>query len=268
MSEEIVQPEVVEPVVEQPTSGLPSDNVADDYSGFDLNEDIKGKFKDGKLNGRFSNMNEVLEKLKEAEDFRANTIREQKNNEQTVEKTEAEKQALVEKQQVQNDAVQSMIPTFLENGMELTPEMEAKATEVGIDIRDLKLGALELKDKVTKAHNVVGGAEEYNAMIAWGHENMTDAQKKAFDKDVVNPDLGEYAIKGLYGDYKKAQSGNDTRIEGTSHLRGSVKPYADRRELYKDRDYLSSARGRRDTAAKASYDARLKLTPDSVIFGR
>ena len=75
MSEEVVNTETPAEVVDG--GNLPSDNVAPDYSGFDLNDDVKGKFKDGKLNGRFGSINEVLEKLKEAEDFKAQTIREQ-----------------------------------------------------------------------------------------------------------------------------------------------------------------------------------------------
>jgi len=251
-----------------PQSGLPSDNKPLDISGFEINDELKAKFKDGKLNGRFSNIQEVLDKLKETEDKYANTVREVKQTEQQMTEEQLAEQQKAEQQTVQQETINSLLPEFMANGMQLTPEMEKAATEVGIDIRDLKLGALEFKEKVTAAHNVVGGTEEYSAMLEWGKANMSEAQMKAFDMNVTNPNLGEYAIKGLYADYKAAIANGDTnRIEGRP-ANNSIKPYADRKELYADRDYLQSAKGRRDTAAQKMYKARLNATSDSVIYGR
>lgn len=256
-------------VPQEPTSGLPSENQPLDTSGFEINDELKSKFKDGKLNGRFSNIQEVLDKLKETEDKYANTMRDVKQTEQQQTEEQIAEQRKVELQAVQTETINSLLPEFMSNGMQLTPEMEAKAVEVGIDIRDLKLGALEVKEKVTQAHSVVGGTEEYTAMLEWGKQTMTEAQKKAFDLNVTDSNLAEYAIKGLYADYKSAiNAGHQpNRIEGQP-VSATIKPYADRKELYKDREYLESAKGRRDTAAQKAYRARLNATPDSVIFGR
>lgn len=248
------------------TSGLPSDNQPQDFSGFELNDETKAKFKDGKLNGRFNNINEVLEKLKEAEDYKANNVRDQTNQQQTNQQEIDDAAALEATQATQQTTINEMLPQFIENNMELTADMEAKAVEVGIDIRDLKLGALELKDRVQKAHAVIGSSEEYNAMLAWGKENMTDSQKSAFDNDVTGG-MSEYAIKGLHADYKAAGGVNAPRIAGETFT-NSIKPYADRQELFKDREYLRSAAGKRDTAAKQRYNDRLKATSDAVIYGR
>ena len=204
--------------------------------------------------------------MKEAEDFKANTIREQTEQQKQQEQQQTEQQQQQQLVQTQQDTIMEMLPQFMENGMQLTPEMETQATEVGIDIRDLKLGALELKERLSNAHAVVGSADEYNAMLDWGKANMTDAQKAAFDKDVTG-NMSEYAIKGLYSDYKTAVSQGDytpQRIEGDGAPRG-IRPYADRRELYKDRDYLKTAQGKRDGAARRNYEARLAATPDSVL---
>jgi len=71
MNEAVVEP-VVEPVVETPPSGLPSDQPpVEAYDGFALSDDQKALFKEGKLNGRFGSLDEVLVKLKEAEDFKS-----------------------------------------------------------------------------------------------------------------------------------------------------------------------------------------------------
>ena len=265
MAEEVVNTETPTEVVDG--GNLPSENVPADYSGFDLNDDVKGKFKDGKLNGRFGSLNEVLDKLKEAEDFRANTIRDQKTID---DKTVVEGQEKIDKAatvQKQDAVVKELIPAFLENGMVLTPEMEAKATEAGIDIRDLKLGAIDFRDRTNSAHALTGGKENYDAMIEYSRGVLTPAQQASFDKDLATG-MGEYAIKGLYADFKAAdESGEVGRIEGNVAFTG-VKPYENRRDLYKDKDYIESPAGRRDAAAQKMYRARLGKTNDSVIYGR
>lgn len=258
------------PTVETDTpSGLPSDVKANEVNldGFTFTpEFIAENFKDGKLKGRFGSVEEVLAKLKEAEDFKANAIREKTDAEKAQEQQQTEAQKQAQMAQAQQDTIMSLVPAFIENNMELTPEMETAATEAGIDLRDLKLGALELKERLNKAHSVVGGAEEYNAMLEWGKANMTDAQKAVFDKDVTG-NMSEYAIKGLYADYQKAASADGympERIEGDGTPRG-LQPYRDRRELYADRDYLKTPAGKRDKAAQANYKRRLNITPDNVL---
>ena len=256
---------VVETVVEG--GGLPSDNVAPDYSGFDLSDDIKGKFKDGKLNGRFSSMDDVLSKLKEAEDFRAATISEQKKAENVTDETVAKEKTEAVVAEKKQAVAKELVPEFMKNGMQLTPEMETKATEAGIDIRDLKISAMELRDATTAAHNLTGGAENYEAMRTWA-EGVLDAKQKASFDNALSSGMGEYAIKGLYAEFQKASDNGEVgRIEGQTVFTG-VKPYSDRRELYKDKDYIESNAGRRDTAAQKLYRSRLSKTSNDVIFGR
>ena len=251
-------PPVVEPVIETP-SGLPSDNTKVDYSGFELSDDIKTGMKDGKINGRFGSVDEILAKLKETEDKFANDVRINKD-EQT------KREQIQQTETTQQNVILEMIPDFQANGMQLTPEMEVKAKEAGIDIRDLKIGAMEMKQNVDNAHSVVGGADEYNNMMAWAKENISDEQKAIFDKDITGG-MSSYAIKGLYGDYKAAvgADGYQPRIEGNGTVRGIV-GYADRRELYKDKDYVDSAAGRRDPQAIINYKARLAAT-NKVVLG-
>ena len=257
------------PVEAEAPSGLPSDVAANEVNleGFTFTpEFIAENFKDGKLKGRFGSVEEVLAKLKEAEDFKANAIREKTDAEKAQEQQQTEAQKQQQLVETQQETIMSMVPAFMENGMQLTPEMETAATEAGIDLRDLKLGALELKERLNNAHSVVGGAEEYNAMLEWGKANMTDAQKAAFDKDVTG-NMSEYAIKGLHADYVAAASADGyvpARIEGDGAPRGP-QPYRDRRELYEDRAYLKTPEGKRDKAAQANYKRRLNITPDSVL---
>ena len=255
------------PPVETP-SGLPSDQPsANAYDGFTLNDDQKALFKDGKLNGRFTDLNGVLEKLKESEYNYANLVRDKTTATATTQQQQDDAKKASDKAALQTSTVNEMIPAFIANGMQLTPEMEKTATEAGIDIRDLKLGAIEIRERTTLAHRVVGGKDNYDAMIAWGRTAMSPEQQASFDKDVTSG-MGEYAIKGLFNDFTDAQESGDTpRFTGTNAV-GGITPYADRRELYKDKEYVESPAGRRDTAAVRNYRARLKATPDKIVFGR
>lgn len=251
------------PSGEQP-SGLPSDNVEVDYKSFELSDETKGRMKDGKINGRFGSVDEVLAKLKEAEDRAAGLISESTKASKAKEQQAIDDKANADGKINQQQTIMDMIPEFQANGMQLTPEMEAKATEAGIDIRDIKIGAMELKQNVEKAHSVVGGKEEYSNMMAWAKDNISGEQKIAFDKDVTG-EMGEYAIKGLHSDYKSAtKDGYVPRIEGDSTIKG-IRPYEDRRSLYRDKDYIMSPQGKRDTQAIKNYKARLRVTPDSVL---
>ena len=277
MSEEVTPPvegtppaPVDTPPVETPPSGLPSDNLTPDYSGFDMSDAMKEKFKDGKLNGRFSSMDDVLEKLKEAEDFKAQTIRESKEGGEQQQQQQTQQQA-------QTAVVTELLPQFLENGMVLTPEMEEKLTAGITDATQKELAKYKFRDeartigdRANQAYQEVGGKENYANMQEWGKENLTDEEKKVFTSDVNgSPQASTIAIQWLNAKYQKALADGTVtpRIQGKPHATG-IRPYADRRELYKDKDYIDSPAGRRDPNAKKNYQARLRMTPDSVVYGQ
>lgn len=256
-----------------PASGLPSDveNQQASLDGFQLNDDfVAENFKDGKLFGRFDSIDGVLNTLKDVEAKYANQTRELKEGQKANEQQQTQEQQTQEQVKLQQDTIQSLVPEFMNNGMELTPEMETKATEAGIDIRDLKLGAIELRDRVGMAHATVGGKEQYEAMLDWAGEALPDADLAAFDKDVVGVN-SRFAIKGLYAEYEKAQASGDItpqRLRGNENNITQVVGYATQADMLKDANYLETSQGKRDVNAQNSYRKRLSLTPDSVVYGR
>ena len=263
MSEAVTTPPVEQTppadVTPPEPSTLPSEQPAPtDFAGFDLTDDVKAKFKDGKLNGRFGSIDEVLSKLKEAEDFKANTIRDQTNGQQQQQEQQTQ-------QQTQQATVNELVPMFMQNGMVLTPEMEAKATEAKIDIRDLKIGAMELREATTKAFAVVGGEENYKAMLTWGKSAMSVEQQASFDKAVTGS-MSEYAIKGLNADYQKALSDghNPERIQGSTTIKG-LSPYGSRKELYADKSVAENAKARGDINPWNDYQSKLRITPNEIL---
>ena len=176
----------------------------------------------------------------------------------------AEKQQALEATQTE---IMSMVPEFMANDMQLTPEMETKATDLGIDIRDLKLGAIDFRDKINLAYSVVGGKEEYTQMISDMGPVMTEDQRRSFDSD-LGGSASEWAIKGLHAEWKAKNGGKPAgRIEGRVGGTTGAKPYESQGEILKDLGYLRG-RGKNDQAAWAQHEKRKAVTPDAVIYGR
>jgi len=255
-----------EPTVEP--SGLPSDVVVakETALNFELTDGLKEKYlKSDKILGKYDSLEQLVESHKNLQDKHSQYVDEVKTGEKQVEKRVADDVV----QSEQNTVIKSMIPEFMANNMELTSEMETKATEAGIDIRDLKLGAIELRDKISKSHEVVGGRENYDSMMTWAKDGLDDSQKNSFDNDVTSS-MGEFAIEGLYARFNKAQEDPNAvvpRINGETTVKG-IQPYADKRELFNDKKYIDSAAGKRDIAAQKNYKARLNITSEEVWRGR
>jgi len=264
MAEELQDPmaqyqePVVDEVSEDSAGGLPSikDESAIQMENFNFtDEQVAKHFKNGKLQGRFDNIEGVLNTLKSVEDKYANVMREQKSPTTTVD---------------MSAVAEPLIAQFIDNGMELTPELLAEAESKGVDIRDIKLAAIDIREQVAKSHAIVGGADEYNAMIEWGRTNLDESKKTEFDKGLKSG-MGEYAIKGLYADYKASLSESSTptqRISGDTNNTPSTGGYNSQAEIMKDKAYLNTMQGRNDRAAQTAHQARLARTSDGVIYGR
>ncbi len=252
MADEIIPPVDGTPPVEAPpvedAGGLPS--------GQPDPELIGGKFKDTQA---------MLDHIKELEDKNANSRRELADKEKADAANNDANTANITKVQAQNQVLNDMIPDFMDNGMTVTPEMEAKAVEAGIDVRDLQINAYKFKERLTTAFEITGGREQYEGMIEWAKTNLNDTQKVALEQS-AQQGMSELAIEGLWARFEKAQANNPDapRISGQPAPSG-LQPYADRRELYVDKDYLSTAAGKRDSAALKRYRARLKITPNSTL---
>ena len=228
-----------------------------------LTKGLEQYIKDGMIDGKFKTVEDMISSYRELEAKYANTRREmtqaEKQQQSEAQKLQEQQQLQMKQQEVLND----ILPQFVENGMQLTDEILAKAQEVGIDEKDLKLGAYEVREQTQRAYSVVGGKENYQQMMSWAKENLTQEQKIDFDRSLTNPALGEFAIKGLWNEYKKAGS-QGYRVQGQPSA-GGLKPYSSRREVYMDKDIAEKARQRGDIATWNRYKARLDITPNEVL---
>ncbi len=258
-------PETTPETPDAPPSGLPSDNQPDPLNI----QAPEGQ----KFGGKFDSTQAMLDHIKAMEDKYANAQRELANrnnpdgkDNQTPPKENTPAAPDPEVVAKQREVIEKdLMPQFMQNGMVITPEMEQKAVEVGIDPRDLKLNAYELKERLSTSFEITGGQENYTAMIEWGKANLNEAQKIEFDR-ALKSGMSQYAVKGLWYDYMQATGGQSSgdRLRGNPSPSG-LQPYADRKELYKDKDYIESPAGRHDKAAIRRYRERLRITPDEVL---
>lgn len=267
---EVTPPTDTSPQLDTLDSGnLPSsqEELGATLEKFQITDEFASKnFKNGKLFGRFDSLEAVLNTLHAVETKHANTMRDIKSTESTTTAT-PEPQAPI------HEVIQPLVSKFAENGYSyegMDAEIEQLATETGKSVAEIKLAAIEVRDQVNKAYAVVGGKEEYQGMIEWASENLTDAEKRGFDNS-LKTGMGELAIEGLHARYKNANAEgrpSPRRIEGDGSGNVGIRGYATSAELFRDRAYLQTSAGQRDAGAKAMHEKRMNLTPDSVIFGR
>lgn len=264
----------IDPQIEGDTGfdagSLPSaqDEINSSLEKFQLTDEIVQKhFKNGKLNGRFDSLEAVLNTLHAVETKYSNVMRDIKSGEpqgDTPPQTTEPVNVL--------EVAQPAIGKFIENNFSfdgLDTDIAEIAKQSGVSVAEVKLAALEMKEQVTKAYEIVGGRDEYNAMIEWGKTNLPESKRADFDK-ALNSGMGEYAIKGLYQDFKASNPTEQQyrRLEGDSGANVGIRPYGSFQELAKDREYLQSPKGRSDKAAREAHSRRLSITPDSTIYGR
>ena len=223
----------------------------------ELAEQLANSLKDGMIAGKFKTVDDMLKSYQELEAKYANARREIKGDAQQQE----QRQQTAQKQQ---EVLNEILPKFVENGMQLTEDLLQKATEAGLDPRDVKLKAYEVKEMTQKAYSVVGGEQNYKEMLEWAKEALPQDKKVEFDKGLASP-MSEYAIKGLYGEFQKAKSdGSYDRLRGNP-APTTAQGYASRAELYRDKSAAEQAKMRGDDTLWKKYQEKLNLTPRSVL---
>ena len=251
-----------------PPSGLPSDiqnqtTVRDTFTtiGDEAFSGDKGLFK-----GRWNSPDEMADYIQNLETKHTNLGREVTDNakKETADVTKAAETARLEV--AKSDTIRELAPAFMANNMELNDDMLAKLKEVGLDERDVKLGAYEIRERVDGYAKVVGGKENYDAMMAWAVDGLDDNGKRDFNNG-LNSTNSELVIEGLNARYHQALNNPDAskrpdRIRGNPAPHTSVKPYATRAELFADKKFADSNRS--STNDKKRYHERLAVTPDSV----
>jgi nucleoside diphosphate kinase len=268
-------PAVDTPPVVAPDANLPStqESTTLDTTKWDVNS-LADKFTDGKLHGQFESVDDLSSAFMELQKKHANYVREVKDGVKNDEQTLDQIQETRKQEETQNQTMNELVASLV-TGSEVTDEVIAKAEEAGLDIRDVKLNAIEAKEAVQKAYNIVGGQEEYQAMQEWAKDNLSEAQIKEFDKNLSSPS-SELFIKGLHTRYRESgnqdTSAQPTDTTPTQRISGEptsvgVIGYATQAEMLRDAAYVNSPRGAQDAGAREQYAKRMAKTPNNVIYG-
>lgn len=239
-----------------------------------LDDFIKENTSDnGKLFGQFDDVQSALDYYRKQEVTHTNKMRELKNEEKAKQEEIQSVQADLETQQKVQQTIQDLVPQYMQNNMELNDEMISTLKEVGLSEAEIKLGAYELRDKINSAHQVVGGKENYDAMMMWAGENLDEATKADFDKSVqtIGSDskVGVLAIEALYNRFQNnskdfQQNGEQqTRLMGQSKPQEVVRGYTNQADMFADR-----RASEKNPALKAKYLQKLALTDEKVVYGR
>ena len=260
MSEQITEPvETVEPTsIEVPETP----EAMNAFKGVEVNDfNEKGLYK-----GRWNNPAEMAEYIKKIEDKHASVIRDQKNAETAtvseVAKLAQESKAL----EVKTNVISELAPEFIANGMNVTDEMMEKLNEAGISETEVKLAAYEERERQGKAHSVVGGQENYNEMMQWATAELSDDEKKAFNKDIGNANVSAFAIEGLYNRFQNRENGEKPtvgRIRGNPQSQ-TISGFASRADLFAAKKFHDSRSATEHD--KKIYRQRVNLTPESVYM--
>lgn len=115
------------------------------------------------------------------------------------------------------------IDEFATNG-KLSEDSYEKIEKAGIS-RDIVDLYIEGQKAIFTLHTnelmaVAGGKDEYNKMINWATENLSDSEKDAFNDAVYSSDksVGKLAVSGLYARYKNQNNYSlGSRIEADNN---------------------------------------------------
>jgi len=223
---------------------------------------------DNVLPEKWKSIKEMADHIKNMEDKHSQLTREVGNKSKQELDDIAKTQADIAKQTTQQAVVAELVPEFMANGMTITEEMQAKLTESGLSLDQIKIGAYEMKDALSKNHSYVGGEENYNIIMEYHAANMTPEQKASFNHSVQNPANSEALMIGMQTMYERSigqeQPEDGDRFRGNPNQATGNRGYETKAELFADKRYIDSAAGKKDAGAITKYRAKLALTPDTI----
>lgn len=148
---------------------------------------------------------------------------------------------------------------FEQNG-DLTEETYKKLSEAGIpkEMVDTYIQGQQaiLNQKVQEIYNTIGGEKEYNEMIDWAKENLTETEIKAFDQAIgVSDEVAQFTIQTLHSRYKGSVGGK--LIDGTGKGSSDFVGYETKSDMIKD---MSSSMYEKDATFRARVQKKIQNT--------
>jgi len=270
--EDPVVEEVIPPVVDEPTKEVVKDEkpvpeTPADYEEDDLPEGrdpwsvdhLQGE--DGLVAGKYKNVDAMVKSLEHAEAKLTELMAEKQSagdKSKNADKVAAREAAIAE-------VNESSITKYLESGRSMTPELAAEINASGGDVTSVELQGIKRGQQIDKLTGIVGGEDNFKQMITDMSEGKTEAQKQSWLAAVGDPEMSEYAVKGLHAEWleQTGQRAPTQRVKGQAPQQNGVKPYANQAEMLAD-----AGKARNDRAFRSVYEARKNITPDSIFFNK
>ena len=103
-------------------------------------------------------------------------------------------------------------------------------------------------------HNIVGGESEYNDMVQWAQDTLSESEVEAFNTSLTNNQTTEFAIQGLHARYNAEKGPNLVRGNTTNVPSGG---YASKAAMMTD---MANPQYARDPAFRADVQRRVALS--------
>ncbi len=217
----------------------------------------------GMIGGKYKNMDAIMKSLEHAQ----GKLAELQGEKQSTDARAANEVKASEKASGVMQVEDAGVKAYLESGRNMTPEMVAEIEAGGGNATSVELKAIKAGQHIDKMTSIVGGEDTFNTMLTDMAEGKSEADKAAWLRSVSDPNMSEYAVKGLYAEWleKTGQraSTKQGRISGKPSNVGSVKPYNSQGEVL-----AAAARARKDSGFRAEYEARKNATPDGILFNK
>ena len=109
---------------------------------------------------------------------------------------------------------------------------------------------------------VVGGTQQYENLMQWSVENLTESEQDAYNNTIINGDINsiKMALQGLHSRYAAEHGVEPSLIKGTS--KGREGGYESKSQMISD---MSKPEYQNDPAFRAAVERRLGNTPSGVI---
>ncbi len=210
--------------------------------------------KDGKLFGKFDSIEAMAKSYQKINDERAERGTQEKASQEEL--TKEELKASVSNEQLQEIA---------NNDFNLTPENYQAFKDAGVSEMEAQNMAFKMEKAANQAYDLAGGKTEYNELMVWAGENLSEQEVAMYSQKVVGDnfslkDTSSMAVEWLQ--MKRAQAPSvptqvKQRVNGNTPQRQEA-GFTSKRDYNDAMNYLR--KNPRDTSAQRDYDHKMSLT--------
>ncbi len=238
---------------------LPSGKEGDETPAPDMFNGMSDEWKeqnlkDGKLFGKFDSVDAMAKSYQKLNDERA-------QNGQQAKDAEAQQTAANAKAEASN----TVLTDIASNGFNISEDNFKAMEDAGVSRIETENMAYKMERAANQAYATAGGKEQYDSLVSWGNENLTQSEKDMFMSKTVGDnfslkDTSTMAIEWLQMKMANApaQKQDNSRINGQTTPNQTIQGYASKKEYNEDYNYIRN--NPKDTNAQRMYEKKMSMT--------